>query len=71
MAARLTAATRVIAVDPDPRRLALARRLGATHAVNPCEDDALCAVRDLTCGRGAERALETSGVPKVLRQAVD
>ncbi|KND25623.1 NAD(P)-dependent alcohol dehydrogenase [Streptomyces acidiscabies] len=71
MAARLTAATRVIAVDPDPRRLALARRLGATDAVNPYEDDALSAVRDLTGGRGAERALETSGVPKVLRQAVD
>ncbi|WP_416970774.1 NAD(P)-dependent alcohol dehydrogenase [Streptomyces sp. 4F14] len=70
-AARLTAATRVIAVDPDPRRLALARRLGATDAVNPDEDDPLTAVRDLTCGRGAERALETSGVPRVLRQAVD
>ncbi|MCX4766563.1 NAD(P)-dependent alcohol dehydrogenase [Streptomyces sp. NBC_01275] len=71
MAARLTPATRVIAVDPDPKRLALARRLGATDAVNPREDDALDAVRELTGGRGAERALETSGAPRVLRQAVD
>lgn len=71
LAARLTAATRVIAVDPDPRRLALALRLGATDAVNPDEVDALSAVRELTGGRGAERALETSGVPRVLRQAVD
>ncbi|ORT55934.1 NAD(P)-dependent alcohol dehydrogenase [Streptomyces sp. CB03238] len=71
MAARLTAATRVVAVDPDAGRRALALRLGATDAVDPGDADPLEAVRDLTGGRGADRALETSGLPRVLRQAVD
>ncbi|OKK03601.1 alcohol dehydrogenase [Streptomyces sp. CB03234] len=71
MAARLTAATRVVAVDPDAGRRALALRLGATDAVDPGDADPLEVVRDLTGGRGADRALETSGLPRVLRQAVD
>ncbi|WP_145909378.1 NAD(P)-dependent alcohol dehydrogenase [Kitasatospora viridis] len=70
MAARLTAATRIIAVDLHPARLELARELGATDVVDAREQDAVAAIQELTGGHGADRALETSGVVAVLRQAL-
>jgi aryl-alcohol dehydrogenase len=60
----------IIAVDVRPGRLALARELGATHTVNAAEEDPVAAIRDLT-GGGVDASLEASGVPGVLRQAVD
>ena len=56
--ARLAGATTVVAVDRNAERLDLARRLGATHAVQVPETDAVAAVRDLTGGRGADSVLE-------------
>ncbi|KQT93489.1 iditol 2-dehydrogenase [Marmoricola sp. Leaf446] len=52
---------RVIAVDMAPSRLAQARALGATAVVDPCQDDPVAAIRDLTGGRGAHAVLESSG----------
>ncbi|WP_037605041.1 NAD(P)-dependent alcohol dehydrogenase [Streptacidiphilus rugosus] len=70
LAARLTAATRIIAVDLHPARLALARRLGATDVVEAGSNDAADAIAELTGRRGVDRALETSGDVRALRQAV-
>jgi aryl-alcohol dehydrogenase len=58
MAARLTPAARIIAVDVNPRRLRLAADLGATHTVNSADADAVDTVRELTAG-GADVAIET------------
>jgi aryl-alcohol dehydrogenase len=60
----------IIAVDVLPARLELAIELGATHAINANDTDPVEAIRELT-GSGVEASLETSGVPGVLRQAVD
>ncbi|MFF7636130.1 NAD(P)-dependent alcohol dehydrogenase [Kitasatospora sp. NPDC008050] len=70
LAARLTAATRIIAVDLDPRRLALAQRLGATDVVDAGARDAGEALAELTGRQGVACALETSGDVRALRQAV-
>jgi aryl-alcohol dehydrogenase len=70
MAARAVGCTPIIAVDPKPERLALARELGATHTINPAEADPVAEIRRLTDG-GALYALEMAGIPQVLRQAVD
>ncbi|MDT3399401.1 NAD(P)-dependent alcohol dehydrogenase [Streptomyces sp. B1866] len=71
MAARLTAATRIVAVDPHPARRELARELGATDVVDPGARDPAAELAGLTGGAGVACALETSGLPDVLRQAVD
>jgi aryl-alcohol dehydrogenase len=71
MAAQLTPLTRLVAVDIDDRRLALADELGATEVVNAVADDPVDAVRQLTGGAGADYTIETSGRLPVLRQAVD
>lgn len=70
MAARVTGATTIIAVDVVPSRLELARELGATHTVNSRETDPVATVRKIS-GGGVEYALESSGRPQVLRQAID
>jgi aryl-alcohol dehydrogenase len=71
IAARLTAATRIIAVDLHPARLDLALRLGATDVVDAGAEDPAAALAELTAGRGADRVLETSGDVRALRRAVD
>jgi aryl-alcohol dehydrogenase len=69
MAARIAGATTIIAVDVKRARLDLAIELGATHAVNSAEADAVERVRALT-GGGADFTVETTGAQDVLRQAV-
>ncbi|MEU2424906.1 NAD(P)-dependent alcohol dehydrogenase [Streptomyces sp. NPDC007851] len=70
MGARLTSASRVVAVDVNPARLELARELGATHTINAAEADVPEAVRELTGGTGANYAVETSGRLAVLEGAI-
>lgn len=71
MAAALTGAVRIIAVDIRPARLALARELGATDTVDAGREDVAGRLAELTGGRGVRHAVESSGVPDVLRQAVE
>jgi aryl-alcohol dehydrogenase len=71
MAALVVGCTTIIVVDLNEKRLALAKELGATHGINPNRDDVVAAVRTLTGGEGAQFTLECTGLPKVLRQAVD
>ena len=60
----------VVAVDVDPLKLALARRMGATCTVNPKEADVPQAVRDVSGGRGADVSFEVVGHSDTLLNAV-
>ncbi|MFD7934831.1 S-(hydroxymethyl)mycothiol dehydrogenase [Streptomyces sp. NPDC059755] len=66
---RLAGAATIIAVDIDDRKLATARRLGATHTVNSRESDPVEAIRELTGGFGADVVIEAVGRPETYRQA--
>jgi aryl-alcohol dehydrogenase len=70
MAARLCGCTPIIAVDPLPARRELARELGATHVIDPRAESPVEAIRRIT-GSGALFSLECTGLPAVVRQAVD
>jgi len=70
MAAHAAGATTVIAVDVVPSRLEVARELGATHVVNGREADAVEEIRRIT-GTGVDFALDTTGLPALVGQAVD
>lgn len=70
LAAQVAGATTIIAVDVVPSRLELAKELGATHVINSKEEDVVEKVREIT-GGGALFALESTGIPAVLRQGVD
>jgi aryl-alcohol dehydrogenase len=70
LAGAIAGCTTIVGVDVRPGRLELARELGATHVVDAGAADAGEEVRRIT-GSGADFALETTGVPGVLRTAVD
>jgi S-(hydroxymethyl)mycothiol dehydrogenase len=67
--AALAGAARVIAVDLDDRKLDTARRLGATHTVNPGSADPVAAIRELTGGHGADVVIDAVGRPETYEQA--
>ncbi|MEV6380278.1 NAD(P)-dependent alcohol dehydrogenase [Streptomyces sp. NPDC051773] len=72
MAANLTPATTIVAVDKVGERLELAKELGATHTVNASEvADIAEAIMEITGGRGAYGVVETTGSVFVLRKGVD
>jgi len=62
---------RVIAVSRTPYRANLAKQLGADVVVNPDDKDATKQIMDLTDGRGADKAVECSGVPARMRLLID
>src|SRR5580704_6766715 len=54
---------RVIALDVSPERLSRSQEFGADARLDPRTGDAIAAVKELTHGRGADLALDTSGSP--------
>ncbi|MFP6748457.1 MAG: zinc-binding dehydrogenase [Alphaproteobacteria bacterium] len=52
---------RVIAIDVGVERLELARKFGAETCIDASADDPVAAIKELTHGAGAERALDCSG----------
>lgn len=66
----LAGANPIVAVDVNPQKLALARRFGATHALDATRDDVATAVRDLT-GGGADYTFECVGNVDVIRQGLE
>ncbi len=68
--AKAAGAAMTIAVEPHPGRRALARRLGADHALDPGDGDMVEAVAELTRGYGADVVCEMSGHPKGVRSAL-
>jgi L-iditol 2-dehydrogenase len=60
----------VIAVDLDPQKLALARRLGADEAFSPETSDVVSGVRQRSEGRGADVAFEVVGIAPTVKLAV-
>ena len=68
--ARLAGATRIIAVDINPRKLRWAEELGATHVVDATEvTDVVAVIKDLTEGLGADVVIDAAGYPQTWRQA--
>lgn len=68
-AAVLAGCVPVIAVDVNSDKLALAKQLGATHTINARTGDPVQAILAL-CPGGADFAIEATGQPAVMRQAL-
>jgi S-(hydroxymethyl)glutathione dehydrogenase/alcohol dehydrogenase len=65
--ARLAGAGSIIAVDIDPAKLDLARRLGAALGVNASSEDAVAAGKRETGGRGVDVVIEAAGSASAFR----
>src|SRR5712692_243085 len=70
MATMLYECKLVIAVDVSADKLALARSLGAAHAIDASQTDPVTAIRQLT-GEGVDYAVEASGRARVIEQAFE
>jgi aryl-alcohol dehydrogenase len=71
MAAKVAGCDPIVAVDVHDHRLALARELGATHIINAkISGDVVGEIRASTDG-GVHYSVDTSAVPKALREAID
>jgi aryl-alcohol dehydrogenase len=71
MAAVVAGATTIVAVDIVDARLELATSLGATHVINSRTQDVAAEFVRITGGRGVDFALDTTGIPAVLRQGAE
>lgn len=69
-AARLVSAYPIVGIDPLPEKRELALRLGATHVVDPTEEDPVETIRALVPG-GVDVAFEAVGIPSVAEQAFE
>ena len=64
-------ARKVVAIDVDDEKLALAREFGATDVVNSRTTDLHAALQEITNGNGPNCVIEAVGLPATFRAAVD
>ena len=68
LAALLTAQfygpSEIIMIDPDDNRLAVARKMGATHTINNSKEKAVEKVLSITANKGADAVIEAVGIPE-------
>ncbi len=69
MAAKIVGCKTIIAIDVHDSRLELAKELGATHTFNGSKVDVVKEIKELTNG-GTKYAVDTTGVPPVVRQCL-
>ncbi|MFF2083522.1 NAD(P)-dependent alcohol dehydrogenase [Nocardia sp. NPDC058176] len=69
LAARTIAGVQVVVVETSSARRELALELGAEAALDPADGETVARIRELT-GGGATHALDTTGIPAVLGDAV-
>ena len=62
-AARISSAATITAIDPNPDRLDIAKRFGATHAANPDQINPADFIKELTMNRGADFVFIATGHP--------
>jgi aryl-alcohol dehydrogenase len=70
MAARIAGAAPIIGVDILPKRLKLARELGATDTINSRRENVAARIARIT-GGGVDYTVEGTGDPKLMRLATD
>jgi alcohol dehydrogenase len=63
LTAQFFSPARIIMIDLDDNRLAVARQFGATDTINSGKEDAAAAVMKLTGGIGVDTAVEAVGIP--------
>ena len=61
---------KVIALDISPQRLQRAKEFGADEIVNPGSNDPVAAIKELTHGKYADLALDTSSNPEARANAI-
>jgi aryl-alcohol dehydrogenase len=70
MAAKIVGCSMIIAVDPKAERRQVAEQFGATHSIDPTQQNPVETCHEVTT-YGADYSLECTGLASVFRQSVD
>jgi L-iditol 2-dehydrogenase len=70
-ALRIAGAEKLICVDLEPKRLDIARQLGADHCFHAKDDDVVAEVLKLTNGIGADVVMEVVGITPTIQTAIN
>ncbi len=68
--AQTTGRQNVVVIDVEQGRLAVAKKLGATTQIDARQYDPVVAIDELTAGRGVDVAIDATGVPGTIAQAL-
>lgn len=68
---RRAGASKVIISEPQTERTEIAKRLGATHVINPLKEDFAERVLEITEGMGADLFMEATGLPTQVYPAIE
>lgn len=68
--AKLKGASLIIAVESDPVRVEMAKRMGADVVINHLKTDAIAEIRRLTGGEGVDVAIEALGMQETFESAL-
>lgn len=71
MAARSLGVSRIYAVDVEPKKLSLARDIGASCVINPNEINPVLKIGELTGGAGVDFAIEAAGTVNTIELAFE
>ena len=69
--ARLAGAAKIVAVDVDDAKLALAAKMGASRGINARTEDVVAIAKRETAGRGVDVVLEAAGNAAAFRTTVE
>jgi S-(hydroxymethyl)glutathione dehydrogenase / alcohol dehydrogenase len=69
--ARISGASKIIAVDIFDNKLEFAKRVGATHTINSKNTNPVEFCLDITEGRGVDCAIESAGQNETIRQTLE
>ncbi len=67
--AHLMKASCIIAIDPVPEKLAVAKQLGAHHVIDVREESAFSAIMRITENQGVDYSVEAAGKKQVMEEA--
>lgn len=71
MLARQNGASKVVVIEPNPVRRAMAVKCGADEVIDPNTQDIVAEALALTDGRGFDNVIESSGIPSNCRVSID
>jgi len=69
MATMLFDCSKVIVIDVQNEKLGLALEIGATHTINPLEEDPLKAIARITNGENVDYSVEATGLARIIELA--
>lgn len=69
--AKAAGASKVIAIEPNPYRLDLSKKMGATECLNSDREDVFKRVMEITNGQGIDVICEMSGHPTGIKQGFE